>query len=49
LRNEGEIYGVEFRNNHPDLRMHDNELYVRVNKNSNKKLSKEKGEEKGEL
>ena len=49
LRNEWKIQGVEFRNNHPDLKMHNNELYVRVNKNSNKKLSKENWEEKGEL
>lgn len=49
LRNEWQIQGVEFRNNHPDLRIHGNELYVRVNKNSNKILSKKNWEEKGEL
>ena len=49
LRNEGEIYGIEFRNNNPDLRIHENELYVRVNRKSNKEESKRNWEKKGEL
>ena len=49
LRNEGEIYGIEFRNNNPDLRIHENELYVRVNRKSNKEESKRNWEKRGEL